>query len=101
MNAVVVPFDPPSSIDPSATYQVVTVSGDKFTAKGLIVDAVSVRFKSEKQDYTFPRDEIRSIAKLEYDKSRTFLALTAVAAALTGLILLIGEMVEGLAGSAN
>lgn len=102
-NAVIVPFDPPSAIDPDATYQVITVNGDKFGAKGLVVDDQSVRFKSDKHDYTFPRNEIRSIAKMEYDKSRTFLALTAVAAVATGLIFLIGEMVEALgpAGSAN
>jgi len=102
-NAVIVPFDPPATIDPDAMYQVITINGDKFGAKGLVVDDQSVRFKSDKHDYTFPRNEIRSIAKMEYDKSRTFLALTAVAAVATGLILLIGEMVEGLgpAGSAN
>src|SRR5262245_52083691 len=100
-NAVIVPFDPPATIDPNATYQVVTVAGDKFTAKNLFVDDQSVRFKSDRQDYTFPRNEIKSIAKLEYDKSRTFLALTVVAAVLTGLIFLIGEMVESLGAAAG
>jgi hypothetical protein len=41
------------------------------------------------------------VQKLEYDKSRTFLALTLVAAAVTGLILLIGDFVEELPGGGS
>jgi hypothetical protein len=100
-NAVIVPLDDPNSINPDAKYVVVTTDGSKFIAKGLQVDDDSISFWSEKKHYSFARSEIESVQKLEYDKSRTFLALTLVAAAVTGLILLIGDFVEELPGGGS
>ncbi len=97
-------LDDPEVFDRDAKYRVVTTDGRAFVAEDLVLekhlvhDEQIVSFYSDQQHYSFSRNEIKLIQKLEIDKSRTAIALTVVAAVVAGLIILMGEMVKSLPG---
>jgi hypothetical protein len=97
-------LDAPESFDPDAKYTVVTTDGREFQAEDLVLephlvhDQQIVSFYSANQHYSFARNEIKLIQRIEIDKSRTAIALTVVAAVVVGLIALVGEWVKSLPG---
>lgn len=100
--AVEVPLDDPDAIDRDATYLIVTVDGREFKAKDLEIEispldgAQTVTFFSIDQSYSFRRSEIKSVQKIETDKSQTGLSVALIVVlGVTGLVLL-GEWIDGI-----
>ncbi len=100
--AVEVPLNDPDAIDRDATYRVVTVDGREFKAKDLAIEispsdgAQTITFFSIDQSYSFRRSEIKSVQKIETDKSQTGLSVALIVVLAAAGLLLLGEWINGI-----
>lgn len=80
--AVTPPLDFAEPVEVGALYQVVTVDGHTFETRDLVLGDDVVTFSSADQHYSFTRDKIKLIQRLEIDTSRTVAAVAVTAVAV-------------------
>ena len=83
--AIVVPVDGTEAPKDKALHRDTLTDGRKFETRTLVIEAQSVSFTSSKKPYTFPKNQVERIERIEDDTGQTvgvMLVVTAVIVAL-------------------
>lgn len=69
--AIVVPTDGTEAPREKALHRVTLTDGQKFETRTLVIAADSISFTSSKKPYTFPKNQVRRIERIESDTGQT------------------------------